>query len=158
MSSQESIILGELIYSLVGVKGHFIVPDTSCSNIDPVRFKVSDQIHESLKDMIQQIVPLISHYSQVQRFILKASDPNCGLVLQALGAALRVLTYDYYVSCFFLIIFILIKCILEWIIIWETSHILLKTKSPHLLLTVQCRPKKILFLMPKYLMDSSITF
>lgn len=102
MSSQESIILAELIYSLVGVKGHFIVPDTSCANIDPVRFKISDQIHDSLKDMIQQIVPLISHYSQVQRFILKASDPNCGLVLQALGAALRVLTYDFYVSFFFI--------------------------------------------------------
>lgn len=107
MSSQESIILTELIYCLVGVKGHFIVPDTNCANIDPVRFKISDQIHESLKDMIQQIVPLISHYSQVQRFILKASDPNCGLVLQALGTALRVLTYDFYVSSF-LIFFILV--------------------------------------------------
>lgn len=103
MSSQESIILTELIYSLVGVKGHFIVPDSSCANLDPVRFKISDQIHESLKDMVQQILPMISHYSQVQRFILKASDSNCGLVLQALGAALRVMIDDYYVSCVLLL-------------------------------------------------------
>ena len=84
---------------MFGVTGDYIIPEKSKSNgkLPPVNFRISDQIQFSLSDVVKEILPLASYYSQLQRFIKNVTIINCGQVLQALGAALRSLTNDYYV-------------------------------------------------------------
>ncbi|XP_055619757.1 gamma-tubulin complex component 2 homolog isoform X2 [Toxorhynchites rutilus septentrionalis] len=100
LSSQEPIVLKELLDCLVGVKGSLISPKKTIRNggLNPVEFDVSDQIEESLKDIIREILPLASHYSQVQDFIAASSSLESGQLLQALRAALQSIINDYYLS------------------------------------------------------------
>ncbi|XP_062542171.1 gamma-tubulin complex component 2 homolog isoform X2 [Armigeres subalbatus] len=100
LSSQEPIVMKELLDCLVGVKGSLIVPKKSIRTISlfPVEFEVSDQIEESLRDIVREILPLASHYSQVQDFITASSSLESGQVLQALRAALQAIIKDYYLS------------------------------------------------------------
>lgn len=97
MTEQEMLILNELIYCLVGIAGNYITP--SCPiKYEPITFTISDQIQKSLCDIALQILPLASHYSQIQRFIQYASGFNSSPVLQAASGALRGLLKDYYES------------------------------------------------------------
>lgn len=99
IASQENLLLYDLLYCLTGMKGSYIIPDESTINSDGgIKFKISDQLHTSLRDIAQEILPLATHYTCVQKFIEKASFTHCGQVLQALSAALRDLTHDYFVS------------------------------------------------------------
>ncbi|XP_065082162.1 gamma-tubulin complex component 2 homolog isoform X2 [Ochlerotatus camptorhynchus] len=100
LSSQEPIVLKELLDCLMGVKGSLIAPKKTIHSpgLYPVEFEVSDQIGESLKDMVREILPLASHYSQVQDFIAASSSLESGQVLQALRAALQTIINDYYLS------------------------------------------------------------
>ncbi|XP_037917407.1 gamma-tubulin complex component 2 homolog isoform X2 [Hermetia illucens] len=95
--TQEAVLLHDLIYCLSGMRGNYIYPEEGCeSDTDAIRFKISEQIHSSLRDMAYEIVPLARHYVCVQKFVQRASFTNCGQVLQALSAALRALIHDYY--------------------------------------------------------------
>nr|XP_029725425.1 gamma-tubulin complex component 2 homolog isoform X1 [Aedes albopictus] len=100
LSSQEPIVMKELLDCLVGVKGSLIVPKKNIRTVGlfPVEFEVSDQIEESLRDIVREILPLASHYSQVQDFIAASSSLESGQVLQALRAALQAIIKDYYLS------------------------------------------------------------
>lgn len=101
ITSQENLLLFDLIYCLTGMRGSYIVPE-SCSSAGSqtfsMKFKISDQIHSSLQDIAQEILPLASHYTCIQNFIQKATFSNCSQVLQALSEALNNLIHDYYVS------------------------------------------------------------
>ncbi|XP_055388883.1 gamma-tubulin complex component 2 homolog isoform X2 [Condylostylus longicornis] len=95
--SQETLLLYDLIYCLSGMQGTYIVPEETIEGDKvEIRFKVSDQIDSSLRNLAQEILPLASYFLCVQKFILEASVLDCGQVLQALGAALRALSNDYY--------------------------------------------------------------
>lgn len=96
ISTQENLLLFDLVYCLTGMRGSYITPEENKINEYSIKFIISDQIHSSLRDIAQEIVPLASHYTCVQKFIEKASYSNCGQVLQALSAALRDLVHDYY--------------------------------------------------------------
>ncbi|XP_055609732.1 gamma-tubulin complex component 2 homolog [Uranotaenia lowii] len=98
LSSQEPIVLKELLNCLVGVKGSLITPKKPLNPITPLEFEVSDQIEESLKDIVREVLPVASHYSQVQDFIAASSSLESGQVLQALRAALHAVINDYYLS------------------------------------------------------------
>lgn len=97
ITEQEMLVLNELIYCLVGIAGNYITP-SSPIKYDPITFTISDQIQKSLCDIALQILPLASHYSQIQRFIQYASGINSSPVLQAASGALRTLLKDYYES------------------------------------------------------------
>lgn len=101
ITSQENLLLFDLIYCLTGMRGSYITPE-SCSSVGSqtfsMKFKISDQIHSSLRDIAQEILPLASHYTCIQKFIQKATFSNCSQVLQALSEALNNLIHDYYVS------------------------------------------------------------
>lgn len=96
ISSQENLLLFDLVYCLTGMRGSYIIPEDNKNNEFGLKFNISDQIHSSLRDIAHEILPLASHYTCVQKFIQKASYSNCGQVLQALSAALRDLVHDYY--------------------------------------------------------------
>lgn len=96
LTEQESVILNELIYCLIGIRGSYINAEQP-NGLEPIKFKISEQIQVSLRDIVNQILPLASHYSQIQRFVEQSCQPACGQVLQALSSALRLLTNDYYV-------------------------------------------------------------
>lgn len=96
IASQENMLLHDLIYCLTGMIGSHIIPENiNPTDIGPIRFKISEHIHSSLRDIAMEILPLASHYSCVRKFIEKASFANCGQVLQSLSAALRALIHDY---------------------------------------------------------------
>lgn len=101
LTSQEPIVLKELLDCLVGVKGSLLSPKKSSRAVTgfyPVEFEISDQIEDSLKDIVREILPLASHYSQVQDFIASSSSLESGQILQSLRAALQSIVNDYYLS------------------------------------------------------------
>ncbi|XP_073828150.1 gamma-tubulin ring protein 84 isoform X2 [Musca autumnalis] len=101
ISSQENLLLYDLIYCLTGMRGSYITPELDSlrdGNLQAfsMKFKISEQIHSSLRDIAQEILPLASHYTCIQQFIQKATFSNCSQVLQALSEALNNLIHDYY--------------------------------------------------------------
>lgn len=107
ITSQENLLLYDLIYCLTGMRGSYITPelDSDRDQSFSMKFKISDQIHSSLRDIAQEILPLASHYTCIQQFIQKATFSNCSQVLQALSAAMNNLIHDYYVSKLFMHIY-----------------------------------------------------
>ncbi|XP_075155551.1 gamma-tubulin ring protein 84 isoform X2 [Haematobia irritans] len=100
IASQENLLLYDLIYCLTGMRGSYITPEMDSyregSQSLSMKFKISDQIHTSLRDIAQEILPLASHYTCIQQFIQKATFSNCSQVLQAFSEALNNLIHDYY--------------------------------------------------------------
>lgn len=103
LSSQENLLLYDLIYCLTGIRGSYVTPKVVESQGDhrsqfpTMEFTISDQVHSSLRDIAQEILPLAGYYACIQQFIHKASFTNCSQVLQALSGALNSLIHDYYV-------------------------------------------------------------
>lgn len=55
-SSQEYIILNELIHSLVGIRGQYIVPDEkTIRGFEAIKFNISDKIDPSIRDIAQEV-------------------------------------------------------------------------------------------------------
>lgn len=106
ISTQETILLNDIIYSLLGIRGTYIIPEESKlpSGILEINFRVSDQIQKSLRDVTHEILPLGCYYYNIQNFIENARIIYCGQVLESLAATLRDLLHDYCVSvCFFFV-------------------------------------------------------
>uniref|UniRef100_A0A182NJT5 Gamma-tubulin complex component 2 n=1 Tax=Anopheles dirus TaxID=7168 RepID=A0A182NJT5_9DIPT len=104
VDAQDAIVLKEVLHCLIGVKGSLIVPRRGNSAADPsdgslpVEFKLSNQLTDSCRDMVVEILPLAANYSCVQSFIEGSSLDEGGLVLQALRAVLKTIVMDYYLS------------------------------------------------------------
>lgn len=96
---QEKVVVKELLYCLIGVGGNYIVP-TECTvdGTATIKFNISDKIQASLRDILQEILPLASYYYVVHKSVNAASSPDNGLVMNAFSASLRSLINDYYVS------------------------------------------------------------
>lgn len=114
-SEQERQIIHELLYTLVGVNGSYIVPKLKTVMYDTkddytvvnnwiesrslaVEFDLHDQIPDTVKDLLKDILPLANYYFQIQYFIESAREPASGQVLQALSEALSKLIDDYYAT------------------------------------------------------------
>ncbi|XP_017491550.1 PREDICTED: gamma-tubulin complex component 2 homolog isoform X4 [Rhagoletis zephyria] len=95
INSQETLLLYDLIYCLTGMRGSYITSEESGQS-GGLKFKISEQIHSSLRDIAQEMLPLASYYTCVEQFIQNASFSDCGQVLQALSEALRSIIHDYY--------------------------------------------------------------
>lgn len=104
VADQESLVVNELLHCLVGVRGTYIVPidadgagaDDDDDQMAAIAFRVSTQLNASLRTKVQDILPLASDYSCLQRFGQLCGDGG-GQVQQALGAGVRHLLLDYYV-------------------------------------------------------------
>lgn len=97
VSSQENIIIDELLYMFSGIPGNFIVHQPVKDTYDHRTFLISDELDDALKQIVQQMLPLASNYSIVRRFI-ESCEMWSGQVLHALVGAIEVLLKDYYVS------------------------------------------------------------
>lgn len=111
-NAQERIIISELLYCLIGIRGSLIVPKVTLVPNDSFTFKASDghpnsqstieftinQVPDTIRDILNEILPLASNYSLIQNFVESTAVPKSGQVLQALSAALRKLMNDYFVS------------------------------------------------------------
>lgn len=95
-----------------------IVPKLTSSNVDVVRgdhnqinnyndptlkeysvhFEINEQVQESIKDILMEILPLGNFYYQIQNFVSASTIVGRGQVLGALASALKKLINDYYVS------------------------------------------------------------
>lgn len=96
---QEKVVVKELLYCLIGVGGNYIVPvECIVGGIATIKFNISDKIQTSLRDILQELLPLAGHYYVVHKSLYVASSIDSGLVMNAFGASLRSLINDYYVS------------------------------------------------------------
>ena len=112
-TAQERIIITELLSSLIGINGTLIVPkmktvaydmrdDYSMSSqwnqskLSIVEFDLNEQIQESIRDILSDVLPLANYYFQIQNFVEAARAPESGQVLQALSAAISKIITDYY--------------------------------------------------------------
>jgi len=89
--SQETILLQELLYCLVGNGGQHIIPARSNTGIT---FTLDKDMDLSLQALIMRLLPLASNYSKVVSWC-EQTDRSDGLVNQALAAALELLLHDY---------------------------------------------------------------
>lgn len=100
--NQERLIIRELLYSFIGMRGTFIHLDQSAahlvaaSQLRPLRYVVSEQVNISLRQMATELLPMATHYSLVQQFVSLHNCVTGSQVLQALSAALRVHLQDYH--------------------------------------------------------------
>lgn len=100
ISRQEQLVIEDLIYCFIGIPGDYIVPQfsTECeTGFAAVTYKISDQIDISLRNIVQDIVPMASHYSIVQKFTQWSSRAS-NQILQALSEVLQSILNDYRVS------------------------------------------------------------
>lgn len=95
-SSQENILIDDLLYIFEGLPGTHIVPQQLKDPYEPRTFTVSEDIDQSLRQIVLQILPLASHYSVVRRFIEK-TELWSGQVIHALVAAIETFMKDYYI-------------------------------------------------------------
>lgn len=112
VSAQERTIITELLNTLIGINGTLIVPkiryimyddedftrnsgSTHCK-ISIVEFELNEQIQDSIRDILNDILPLANHYFQIQNFVDYSATPESGQVLQALSNAVGKILTDYY--------------------------------------------------------------
>lgn len=97
-SSQESILIDDMLNILMGLPGNYVEPKELTGPYDVREFTICDSIDTSLKELIKQILPLASYYSMAQRFIEEKMKFEFGQVNNALAEAIRSILVEYVVS------------------------------------------------------------
>lgn len=101
LSRQEQLVVDDIIYCIIGIPGEYIIPQFTVNDSDhdfaPIAFKISDQIDVSLRNIVQDILPMASHFSIVQKFTQWSSTAH-NQILQALSEILQNILNDYRVS------------------------------------------------------------
>ncbi|GAB1597452.1 gamma-tubulin complex component 2-like [Argonauta hians] len=95
LTSQEKLVIADLLFLLEGVEGSYILPKPLSTKYSNKEFTVDSSLDPSLSELTQRILPLCSYYSTVVRFIEEKSAYEYGLVNHALAAAMRSLIKDY---------------------------------------------------------------
>ncbi|XP_026837974.1 gamma-tubulin complex component 2 homolog isoform X2 [Drosophila erecta] len=99
LSSQENLLLDEVLHCLTGVRESLLVPrQPDPTTVGLARFEtgfdINMQLDRSLAEMVQDILPLASHFMGMQK-IATATDGQ-GQVMNSLNEALQDLTHDFY--------------------------------------------------------------
>jgi gamma-tubulin complex component 2 len=115
-SAQEQVIITELINVLIGLNGTLIVAKMKTMSYSPkhnytmssqhaegakisiLEFDLNEQIQESIRDILTDILPLANYYFQILNFAELAAANDAGQVLQALSCAIEKLITDYYTT------------------------------------------------------------
>lgn len=93
-------VVEDLICCFIGIPGDYIIPKYSAESengFSPIVFEISDQIDVSLRNIVQDILPIASHFSVVQKFTQWSSRAS-NQILQALSEMLQSILNDYRVS------------------------------------------------------------
>uniref|UniRef100_A0A4W3I0W3 Gamma-tubulin complex component n=1 Tax=Callorhinchus milii TaxID=7868 RepID=A0A4W3I0W3_CALMI len=94
LTTQEQIIVEDLLYVLIGVDGKYITANSLMGRQNRL-FAVDPTLDMSIKELVNRILPLAASYSSVTRFIEEKSLFEYGQVNHALAAAMRALVKEY---------------------------------------------------------------
>ncbi|GFR65977.1 gamma-tubulin complex component [Elysia marginata] len=97
LSSQEHLIMEDLLVLMRGVEGKYIRPLPLSERYATREFMIDQSLDVSTQTLVQRILPLCANYSTVVRFIEEKSLFEYGLVNHALSAAMQTLIKDYMV-------------------------------------------------------------
>ncbi|KAF9174729.1 hypothetical protein BGX20_010127 [Mortierella sp. AD010] len=99
---QESSIIEDLLFTMMGIEGKFIsatrpIVTVQSQDADYVHmeFKVDESLDPSLRDLVSRILPLASIYLSLEAFVELHSMFEYGFVNHALCAAIRNLLKEY---------------------------------------------------------------
>nr|CUU97521.1 hypothetical transcript [Hymenolepis microstoma] len=100
LNVQERLIVQDLLACLQGCDGVYIKA-LKLENPHAMRnFAIDEKMHPSLMDTVNKVVPLISQYSLIERFVEEKSSYGFGRVNQALSEALQeVLQENWKLIC-----------------------------------------------------------
>lgn len=94
---QENALMEDLLNILTGLPGCYIEPEELKDPFAERTFKISEQIDQSLADLVGKILPIASYYSTIQRFVEQKMGFEYGQVNNALAEVLGELITDYIV-------------------------------------------------------------
>nr|XP_027780719.1 gamma-tubulin complex component 2 isoform X2 [Marmota flaviventris]XP_027780876.1 gamma-tubulin complex component 2 isoform X2 [Marmota flaviventris] len=94
LASQESAVVEDLLYVLVGVDGRYITAQPLAGRQNRT-FLVDPNLDLSIRELVNRILPVAASYSTVTRFIEEKSSFEYGQVNHALAAAMRTLVKEY---------------------------------------------------------------
>ncbi|KRT81633.1 hypothetical protein AMK59_5448 [Oryctes borbonicus] len=94
-SSQESLLIEDLLNILMGLPGCYIEPLELKGPYDTREFTINECVDQSLKELVKQILPLASHYSVVQRFTEEKMRFEFGQVNNALAECMSAIIVEY---------------------------------------------------------------
>ncbi|KAK1333412.1 hypothetical protein QTO34_005795 [Cnephaeus nilssonii] len=92
--AQESAVVEDLLYVLVGVDGRYITAQPLTGRQSRT-FLVDPNLDQSIRELVNRILPVAASYSTVTRFIEEKSSFEYGQVNHALAAAMRTLVKEY---------------------------------------------------------------
>lgn len=94
-TSQENILIEDLLNILMGLPGYYIQPLELKDVYDPREFTIDKSVDPSLRELVKQILPLASNYSVIQRFIEEKTRFEFGAVNNALAECFQKTIIDY---------------------------------------------------------------
>ncbi|XP_078583953.1 gamma-tubulin complex component 2-like [Branchiostoma floridae x Branchiostoma japonicum] len=95
MSLQEQAVVEDLLFTMMGVDGKYIQARAVNDKHGHRSFNVDPSLDVSMKELVNRVLPVCSHYSSVCRFMEEKSMPDYGQVNHALCAAMRNLAKEY---------------------------------------------------------------
>ncbi|KAH0620175.1 hypothetical protein JD844_020179 [Phrynosoma platyrhinos] len=94
LAAQESAVVEDLLYVLIGVDGRYITAQPLVGR-EGRTFLVDPNLDMSVKELVTRILPVAASYSVVTRFIEEKASFEYGQVNHALAAAMRTLVKEY---------------------------------------------------------------
>ncbi|PNJ30102.1 TUBGCP2 isoform 2 [Pongo abelii] len=94
LASQESAVVEDLLYVLVGVDGRYVTAQPLAGRQSRT-FLVDPNLDLSIRELVNRILPVAASYSTVTRFIEEKSSFEYGQVNHALAAAMRTLVKEH---------------------------------------------------------------
>uniref|UniRef100_A0A2I3TBM1 Gamma-tubulin complex component n=1 Tax=Pan troglodytes TaxID=9598 RepID=A0A2I3TBM1_PANTR len=94
LASQESAVVEDLLYVLVGVDGRYVSAQPLAGRQSRT-FLVDPNLDLSIRELVHRILPVAASYSAVTRFIEEKSSFEYGQVNHALAAAMRTLVKEH---------------------------------------------------------------
>ena len=93
--SQESAIIEDLLFLMIGVNGKYIMSKPLTGKLALRTFSVDHTLDLSMHALVNRILPLCSYYSTISRFLEEYSQFQYGMVNQALCASMRGVIKEY---------------------------------------------------------------
>jgi len=92
---QEALMLEDLLFVLIGIEGQYIRfsetydPEDPAERLKGPKFSIDEDLDPSLKDVVENILPLATHYCSIYAFVEMDSSLEFGTVTHALCAGIR---------------------------------------------------------------------
>lgn len=99
--AQEAAILEDLLFVFMGFEGQYIHyassydPSIEKDRLTGPVFKIAPGLDPTLRDLIQSMLKMATHYSAMEAFVEIQSRAECGAVSHSLCASIRKLLKDY---------------------------------------------------------------